>query len=530
LSKLPTHISLSASSLFVPLFIWLLILLNSCASLPPNSDRSATFAFTDTVNTRFGKVYAEFKDDQLDDSGFFLLENGLDAFTARLILIQQADRSIDVQYYMIHTDLTGILFMNELLQAADRGVRVRLLIDDMDLEGRDAGLSLLATHPNIDLRVFNPFSRSTYRVVQYISRFGSVTRRMHNKSITVDNQISVVGGRNIGDEYFDANPSLVFGDLDVLAIGPVVNEVSKSFDQYWNNERAYPIHILSPEPVDENALEEGRSRLAEYLSRESVAEYQNSLLNSGFAELIKDDALIFYWGTGDVLSDDPEKLSSYETTKQYSLADQLSPYFKEIKREFLIFSPYFVPGKRGTKYLTDLSRSGVRVRIITNSLSSTDVGLVHAGYSKYRRTLLRAGVELYEVNKSLSKEGLKEREMTGKKGSKVSLHAKSFVLDRERIFIGSLNFDPRSVTENTEIGIMLTSEEVAKRMVDIFDMVASQQTFRLELKTADDGLELISWHGLKDGKEHTWSFDPFTGFFQRFVIGLAGLLPIESQL
>jgi putative cardiolipin synthase len=177
-----------------------------------------------------------------------------------------------------------------------------------------------------------------------------------------------------------------------------------------------------------------------------------------------------------------------------------------------------------------LSRSGVRVRIITNSLSSTDVGLVHAGYSKYRRALLRAGVELYEVNKSLSKEGLKEREITGKKGSKVSLHAKSFVLDRERIFIGSLNFDPRSVTENTEIGIMLTSEEVATRMVDIFDMVASQQTFRLELKTADDGLELISWHGLKDGREHIWRFDPFTSFFQRLVIGIAGLLPIESQL
>ena len=235
-------------------------------------------------------------------------------------------------------------------------------------------------------------------------------------------------------------------------------------------------------------------------------------------------------GTGEVLSDDPEKLSSYKETKQYSLASQLSPYFNEIKRELLVFSPYFVPGKRGTKYLTDLSRSGVRVRIITNALSSTDVGLVHAGYSKYRRALLRAGVELYEVNKLQGKEDQKERKRTGKKGSKVSLHAKSFVLDSERVFIGSLNLDPRSVTENTEIGIMLTSEEVAKRMVDIFDIVASQQAFRLELKTADDGLELISWHGLKDEKEHTWRSDPFTGFFQRFVIGLLGLLPIESCL
>jgi putative cardiolipin synthase len=514
---------------YSPLFILLLFLLNSCASLPPNSDMPPTFAFTDTDNTRFGRAYGRLKNDHPVDSGFHLLENGLDAFTARLILIQGADTSIDAQYYMIHNDLTGILFLNQLVQAANRGVRVRLLIDDMDLEGRDDGLSILAVHPNIDLRVFNPFSRDISRVVQYISGFGTVTRRMHNKSITVDNQISVVGGRNIGDEYFNANSYLVFGDLDVMAIGHVVKEVSKSFDEYWNSNKAYPINILRPDLVGKNSLEAGRKMFTQHLSRESLADYQKSLLDSNFAKKIKEHEVFFEWGKGHVLSDDPRKLASYDTTKKYSLSRQFKPYFKELNKELLIFSPYFIPGKTGTKYLADLSRNGVRVRIITNSLASTDVGLVHAGYSKYRRTLLRAGVELYEINSTMSKE---DRNISGKinGGPKLSLHAKSFVLDSKKVFIGSLNLDPRSITENTEIGIMVSSEELSNRLSDLFNMVVNTKTFRLELTTDDDGLEFIYWHGWRDGKKHTWNFDPFTGFFRRFFIGLMGFLPIESQL
>jgi len=517
--------------IYALLSVLLLVLLNGCASLPPNSGMMTTFALTDTVNTRFGKAYSELKNDHPDnsDSGFYLLEKGLDAFAARLLIIQGADKSIDAQYYMVHNDLTGILFINQLVEAADRGVRVRLLIDDMDLEGRDDGLSVLAAHSNIEVRVFNPFSRDTIRVVQYITGFGSVTRRMHNKSITADNLVSIVGGRNIGDEYFDAKSSLIFGDIDLMAIGPVVKEVSKSFDEYWNNNRAYPIDILRPDLVGKNTLEAGRKMLEDYLSKESVSEYRKSLLNSSFAEKIRGDDLTYEWGKGRVLSDDPEKLASYKTTKQYSLASQFKPYFRDLKKELLILSPYFVPGKTGTKYLADLSKSGVRVRIITNSLNSTDVGLVHAGYSKYRSTLLRAGVELYEINSTMGEEDREKREKS-KAGSKISLHAKSFVLDRAKVFIGSLNFDPRSVTENTEIGIMATSEALANRIVDLFDMVVSQKTFRLELRTDDDGLEFIFWHGWRNGEEHIWNFDPFTGFWQRFAIGFMGLLPIESQL
>jgi len=499
-----------------------------CASLPVNN-QLATTVIEDTENTRFAKKYKELSVNHPGESAFHLLTDGLDAFTARLLLIEAAEKAIDVQYYMIHNDVTGGLFINQLLRVADRGVRVRLLIDDMDLDGRDEGLAVISSHPNIELRVFNPFGRNTLRLFQYVTGFGKVTRRMHNKSMTVDNSITVVGGRNIGDEYFNANPSLTFGDLDVIALGPVVKDVSASFDQYWNNEKAYPIEVLRPDLIGKNSLEEERRLIDELLAEESVQKYRESLLSSNFAKQIREEQLDVDWGKGVVLSDSPEKLLNYEDTMKHSLAKEMSPYFDDIKKELLIFSPYFVPGTTGTKYLAGLSRTGVKVRIITNSLTSTDVGLVHAGYAKHRRALLRAGVELYEINMVLSKEERKAL-ATVPGSAKASLHAKSFVLDREEVFVGSLNLDPRSVKENTEIGIMIDSDEVAEKMVNIFNQVVEKGAFELELKTDDDGVEFLFWHGWLDGQRHTWNFDPYTGFLRRFGIGLMGLLPIESQL
>lgn len=506
-----------------------LLLAGGCASLPPNTTGPESYALQDTADTKIGKGYTRLKTDNPDESVFFLLSNGLDAFTARAGLAQLADRSIDAQYYMIHPDLTGILFMSQLLKAADRGIRVRILIDDMDLDKRDEGLSTLASHPNISLRVFNPFSRQMIRAPQLLTHFGSVTRRMHNKSFTVDNQISIVGGRNIGNEYFDANPDLAFADLDLLTIGPVVKEVSSSFDEYWNSSMSYPLTTLRPDLADKEPLDKGRQNLAEYLGQESVEEYIQLLSNSRLAQSIKSNQVVYQWGKAHVLADHPRKLASYDVEDADTLSSQLHPFLEELQEEFLIFSPYFVPGKTGTRFLCDLSRSGVRVRILTNSLASTDVGIVHAGYAKYRSTLLRAGVELYEMNKVLSKEQRKEKK--GDSGSaKASLHAKSFVFDRKQVFIGSLNLDPRSVIENTEIGIMVNSTELADTMVAGFDKIVERMAFRLQLETDKEGLEFISWHGLEDGEERIWTVDPHTGFWRRFGIGIFSLFPIESQL
>lgn len=514
---------------FALLLIVVIHLISGCATLPPNIDRKLSFALENTDNTTFGQAYHKLKPEDPEESGFYLLLHGLDAFTARLVLAQGAEKSIDVQYYMLHGDLTGFLFLDQLLKAADRGVRVRLLIDDMDLEGHDKGLSVLAQHENIELRIFNPFSRETTRLTQYISRFGSVTRRMHNKSFTVDNQLTIVGGRNIGDEYFEADPALAFGDIDLLAIGPVVREVSNSFDLYWNNSNAYTIESLRPDLIGKNSIEEGRQWLANFLEQDATKKYIQALSTSQIAKEIRDHSVTFRWATGHVVSDHPDKIKSYETTKQLSLAKQISPFFQDIQSELLIFSPYFIPGDSGTKFLTDLSKNGVKVRIITNSLASTDVGLVHAGYAKYRRKLLRAGVELYEVDKKLTKEERRKRfKQVG--SSKSSLHAKSFVLDRKKVFIGSLNLDPRSIIENTEIGIIVNSEEVADIVAKAFDDVVTIATFKLELVKDEEGLELMLWHGYENGQKKVWTSDPHTSFFRRLSIRLLGILPIESQL
>jgi len=506
-----------------------LLLFSGCATLPENFERPISHAYTDTDGTRMGQ---DRRDEMLahpGQSGFLLLASGLDAFVARAVLASIAERSIDAQYYLYHEDLTGKLFTDQLLKAADRGVRVRLLVDDMDLEGRDVGAAALDSHPNMEVRIFNPFSRKTARVTQFVTRLGSVTRRMHNKSFTVDNQATILGGRNIGDEYFEADPDLAFADLDVLAIGPVVKEVSASFDQYWNSELAYPASVLIDRPPTPEKIEEKLRGFDEFVARQADSAYLQALRSSDLANALRGDQVRFLWGDAVVVSDQPEKiLHDFEET-EYHLAPQLRPYFEGVQKELIIFSPYFVPGKEGTAFLCELSKRGVRVRILTNSLSSTDVGIVHAGYAKYRKDLLRAGVELYEMNKKLTKQQRKEKK--GVSGSsQASLHAKSFVFDRKQVFIGSLNLDPRAVVHNTEIGVVLTSTEIATGMGAWFDQDIEEVAFRLELNTNENGSERIFWHGVVDGQECVFRVDPYTGFWRRFGIGFMGLFPIESQL
>lgn len=508
--------------------ITILLLIGGCATLPQNVVRPESYALKDTEDTRFGKAHRDEMQTHAGQSGFLLLGNGLDAFVARAMLAHVAERSIDVQYYLFHDDLIGNLFTDQLLKAADRGVRVRLLVDDMDLEGKDLDVAVMDSHPNMEVRIFNPFSRKKGRTRQFVSRAGSVTRRMHNKSFTVDNQVTILGGRNMGNEYFDADPELAFSDLDVLAIGPVAQEVSTAFDLYWNSELAYPASVLIGKRPTTEEIKEMRQKLTEFVESQSDSEYLQALRNSNLANDIRQNNVSFNWGEAVVLYDQPEKILHDFDESQYHLAPKLKPYAEGVKKELIIFSPYFVPGKPGTAFLTQLAQRGVRVRILTNSLASNDVGIVHAGYSKYRKDLLRAGIELYELNEKLTRKERKEKK--GKHGSsKVSLHAKSFVFDRKRVFIGSLNLDPRALVHNTEIGVVLTSEKIASEMSDWFDQNMEKVAFRLELNK-EDGSEKILWHSRVDGKAVVFEVEPYTGFWQRFGIGFLRLLPIESQL
>ena len=508
--------------------ITILLLIGGCATLPQNVVRPESYALKDTEDTRFGKAHRDEMQTHAGQSGFLLLGNGLDAFVARAILAHVAERSIDVQYYLFHDDLIGNLFTDQLLKAADRGVRVRLLVDDMGLEGKDLDVAVMDSHPNMEVRIFNPFSRKKGRTRQFVSRAGSVTRRMHNKSFTVDNQVTILGGRNMGNEYFDADPELAFSDLDVLAIGPVAQEVSTAFDLYWNSELAYPASVLIGKRPTTEEIKEMRQKLTEFVESQSDSEYLQALRNSNLANDIRQNNVSFNWGEAVVLYDQPEKILHDFDESQYHLAPKLKPYAEGVKKELIIFSPYFVPGKPGTAFLTQLAQRGVRVRILTNSLASNDVGIVHAGYSKYRKDLLRAGIELYELNEKLTRKERKEKK--GQEGSATaSLHAKSFVFDRKRVFIGSLNLDPRALVHNTEIGVVLTSEKIASEMSDWFDQNIEQVAFRLELNK-EDGSEKILWHSRVDGKAVVFEVEPYTGFWQRFGIGFLRLLPIESQL
>ena len=381
-----------------------LFLIGGCATLPKDFDRPESYAYTDTDDTSFGKARRDEMLAHPGQSGFLLLGSGLDAFVARALLAHGAERSIDAQYYLYHDDLTGRLFTDVLLKAADRGVRVRLLVDDMDLEGRDLGAAVMDSHPNIEVRIFNPFSLNTGRIIQFVTRLGSVTRRMHNKSFTVDNQATILGGRNIGDAYFEADPDLNFNDLDVVAIGPVAREVSVSFDRYWNNELAYPATVLKGEPPTPEEMEQKRELLKEFVAQQADSPYLQALRDSDLANNIRHDRVRYHWGDAEVLYDQPEKLVQDFSKTEFHLVPKIAPYFDGVQDELIIFSPYFVSGKQGVAFLRQLSECGVRVRILTNSLSSTDVGIVHAGYAKYRKDLLRAGVELYEMNKKTSKE------------------------------------------------------------------------------------------------------------------------------
>lgn len=509
--------------------LFLFILHAGCASLPENTGRTESFAFTDTSSTTLGKLVTDVIATDDGEDGFILLDGGLDAFVARIVLAQEAERSLDVQYYLYHQDLVGALFTGYLVRAAERGVRVRILIDDMDMDGRDATLLTLDAHPNIEIRIFNPFNRDYGRVAQMATGLGTITRRMHNKSFTADNQMTILGGRNIGNEYFEADPTVDFADLDVLAVGKVVKDVSNAFDNYWNSSVAYPVATIIDDAVTKEAMLAGFDRLEAFMEEQATSDYMTALLNSNLAQQLRDRKEKYHIGDAVLVVDDPEKITNSRDANDLHLVTQLAPYFEQLQEELIIISPYFVPGDEGVEFFQSLIDRGIHVRILTNSLSSNDVGIVHAGYANYRKALLRMGIELYEMNKKLTRKQRREKQVAGG-SSKASLHAKTFVLDREKVFIGSLNLDPRSFYENTEIGLVLQQKEVATAMAMGFDNDITRDTFRIELAINDDGNEQMLWHGYEDGQPVTFDVEPYTSFWRRLGVGIMSLLPIESQL
>jgi len=456
------------------------------------------------------------------------LPEGRDAFVARALLARLAERSIDTQYYMWHQDTVGRLLVKELVDAADRGVRVRLLVDDMyGSDGQDTWLAMDA-HPQIEVRLYNPFSRSRPKALQFVTRLQDVNYRMHSKTFTVDNQATIVGGRNIGDEYFDASPDLAFADIDALAVGPVVPEVSTEFDEYWSSNHSYPVSTLLA-PGTEADLARLRSAGQAFLSDESTTRYLEAIDNSKLANSLRAGTVELKWAAGKIIHDSSQKKDHDANWQQELLISQLAPYITGATEEVVMISPYFVPGKQATDALVKLVRDGVRVRILTNSLASNDVAAVHAGYSNYRKTLLRGGVELYELNEALRTE--KRRAFSWLPGlSKSSLHAKTMAFDKQRMFVGSFNFDQRSLHINTEIGLLFEQPELAGNAAEKFDRGIDKVAFRVELHTDSNGKESLRWHGIEDGKPVTFDSEPYVGFGSKAAVWFIRWLPIESLL
>ena len=514
--------------LVIIVIILAVVVVSFLTKLPDNSQRASSQVISDGETTKLGQAFKDQLQDHADMSGVFMLRSGLDAFVARAELARLAERSLDVQYYMFHQDTVGTLLINELLDAADRGVRVRLLIDDMyGSDGDQVWLSLDA-HPSFEVRLFNPFVRSVPKNLQFVTNVRRVNHRMHSKTFTADNSATIVGGRNIGDEYFDADKNLAFTDRDVLSIGPTVAEVSSEFDQYWNSEHAFPISTLKPE-VEVLSLDQLRKKYDDFYQQKTTTAYVDALTNSPLAIALKNNTADFSFAKAIVIHDSSKKLERKGEWKQDLLITQLAPYIKQAKEEFILVSPYFVPGKKGADAFCELASQGVKVHILTNSLASNDVSAVHTGYSRHRKQLLRCGVKLYELNEQLKT--MQGKLFTWLPGlSKSSLHAKTMAFDHKAMFVGSFNFDQRSMNINNEIGILFYEPALAGETMDSFDENINKIAFSVELVTDANGKESLRWVGMEEGKEVIFYDEPYVGFWKKLAVKVMRILPADFML
>ena len=494
-----------------------------CATLPSLDGRVASTARTDTATTRLGRAIAPAVAAHPGRSGVYPLPSALAAFTARVYLTRAADATLDVQYYLWHADASGTLMLEALWRAAERGVRVRFLLDDMGTTGQDERLAAFDAHPNVEVRLYNPFANRSLRTIDFTTDFARVNRRMHNKSFTADNQVTIVGGRNVGDEYYGAGEGVEFADLDVVAIGPIVRDVSNAFDLYWNSASAYPAANLLAPSADPRALLD--AAFAANREDPEARAYGDALRESPDVQALLGGRLPFEWTQVKLVRDDPRKTLDATDDRSLLLLASLLPAIGEPQRSFDLVSPYFVPGERGTEVLTALAKRGVRVRVLTNSLAATDVGPVHAGYAKRREALLRAGVELHEFKPiaapppSASKKGFA--------GSRAgSLHAKTFAIDAQRIFVGSFNFDPRSARLNTEMGVVIESPVLARRLVEKLDRDLPAIAWQVRLR--DDGA--LEWIDRAGGAEVRLAEEPETSAARRAFIRALSTLPIDGLL
>lgn len=506
------------------LMVLLTGLVGGCV-LPSLDGRSESRALTavESAATRLGIGLAAQLEAHPAQTGLLALQDARGAFAARVLLARAAQRTLDVQYYIWRRDVTGLLLLQSLYQAAERGVRVRLLLDDNGTAGLDDLLALLDAHPLIEVRLFNPFVIRSPKAISYLTDFSRANRRMHNKSFTADSQATIVGGRNVGDEYFGATEGILFADLDVLAVGAVVPEVSTDFDRYWASDSAYPLDGLLPvrAPQELPAFVEAAAQAER---NPEATQYLKALRDS---ELVSDMAagrLSLHWSRATLISDDPRKGLGLASDAEL-LVPRLRRIVGQARTHVDLVSPYFVPTAAGVEAFAALAAGGVRVRILTNALEATDVVAVHAGYAKRRKALLEAGIQLHEMR---SRNGDTPDARAGPFGSSgSSLHAKTFSVDGKRVFVGSFNFDPRSARLNTELGVVIDTEALARQIEAAFDARMPAGSYEVRL---DEHGRLYWLQREAGGSQVRHDGEPGAGLLKRLGIGVLALLPIEWLL
>ena len=476
----------------------------------------------DTSDSPLGKAALPMVQAHPGKSGVFALADGRDAFAARVLLADASECSLDVQYYIWNGDKTGTLLFEALRRAADRGVRVRLLLDDNNTAGLDTVLAALNSHPQIEVRLFNPVMHRRWRVLSFLTDFRRLNRRMHNKSFIADRQACIIGGRNVGDEYFDAGQGVSFVDLDVLAIGPVVEDVSIDFERYWSSESSYPAErVLARE--SQTAIAEVSAAAARVEKDPAAVAYMRAIANSKYVQQVLAGELAFKWSTVQMVSDNPAKGLGLARDEEL-MWTRLKQVLQTPRLELELVSPYFVPGKEGVEYFSALARQGIKVRILTNSLAATDVAAVHSGYARRRKPMLEAGVEIFEMEPEFSFAPTKAHGALG--SSNASLHAKTFSIDRSRVFVGSFNFDPRSQRLNTELGFVIDCPAIAQAIADAFASIIPARAYQVRLSAAAS----LQWVEQRDGEEVVYDREPRAGFALRAFVGMLSMLPIEWLL
>ena len=503
----------------------LLVALSACASIPTGFEQVASRSWQQPDQTQLGTFFDDYEPADPSLSGVRLLSHPREAFRARFGFAALAEKSLDLQYYLWKSDLTGQLLLFRALEAADRGAHVRILIDDIYHTGRDNNYAAIDSHPNMEVRVYNPMgNRGAGRGANLVYHKGTLDHRMHNKIFLVDSAVAVLGGRNIGDDYFGVDPELNFRDLDVLAVGPAAKEAGAAFDTYWNSPAAVPIAVLLKEPVADNALERRREQLEASLDELDALPYTVPRDPAETRETLKQLAEELVWARTEIIIDSLERFESGSESAFVELTDRL---VESAEHEFVIETAYLIPAEEGIAKAAALTERGVRVRILTNSMQSNNHLTVHAHYMKYRKRIIDAGIELHELRPDPEILDHYKQVESRVAESHAGLHAKAFVVDGRLSLIGSYNMDPRSRIWNSEIGLLIDSEEfgatVLASMEADFDPANSYRV------TLDEDRNLV-WTAQGPDGPVVWHKEPGTSAWQRFKARFMSWIPMEKEL